>query len=183
MTCGSSITPTDAATRSPKLRVMHRPGTLTSRSHTRGGPSGSSPHMKLAMRPCVCVVCCWFQTKLCVCHMHDSSMRTRGFDRPDMKTHPCPYNCMPCSTEHQHHHRQHHRRTQQQRQQPTQHAMCGRTTMFDSTTTLLRLLTPAATTRPASRGSMGVWSTLSATADTPPRTPTLPVSGGGKETQ
>jgi hypothetical protein len=30
---------------------MHSPGTLTSRSHTRGGPSGSSPHMKLAMRP------------------------------------------------------------------------------------------------------------------------------------
>jgi len=32
---------------------MHSPGTFTSRSHTRGGPNGSSPHMKLAMRPCV----------------------------------------------------------------------------------------------------------------------------------
>jgi hypothetical protein len=32
---------------------MHSPGTLTSRSHTRGGPRGSSPHMKLAMRPCI----------------------------------------------------------------------------------------------------------------------------------
>lgn len=53
MTCGSSMTPTDAATKSPKERVMHSPGTFTSRSHTRGGPNGSSPHMKLAMRPCV----------------------------------------------------------------------------------------------------------------------------------
>lgn len=38
-------------------------------------------------------------------------------------------------------------------------------------------LTPAAMTRLASRRSMGVWSTLSATADTPPRTPTLPADG------
>jgi hypothetical protein len=36
------------------------------------------------------------------------------------------------------------------------------------------LLTPDAMMRPASRESMGVWSTLSATADTLPRTPTLP---------
>ena len=35
------LTPTDAPTKSPKLRVIARPGTLSPWTHTRKGPIGS----------------------------------------------------------------------------------------------------------------------------------------------
>lgn len=51
-TSGSSITPTLAATESPKQRVMESPGTLRSGSQMRSGPTGCRPTEYEAMRPC-----------------------------------------------------------------------------------------------------------------------------------